>query len=259
MLKTKNRPWTREETIVALALYYQLPFSSVNKFHPEVILHSQIIQRSPSSLGMKIGNLGSLDIKLKKDGIVGLGNSSVLDRTIWNEFSNNLDQLAYESKMIIAKLSGNPIESLEDIFPTEFPLGHEREALIKQRINQKFFRNTVLAAYNSTCCITGIKHPALLVASHIVPWAKNPNERLNPQNGLCLNALHDKAFDKGLISIAPDYTIQVSSQLLKLNSPTDDMLWNSLLNIDGTQIMLPERHKPARHLLEYHFNQIFIK
>ena len=47
--------------------------------------------------------------------------------------------------------------------------------------------------------------PALLRASHIVPWADCGDEqRLDVHNGLLLSALWDAAFDKGLISFADD-------------------------------------------------------
>ena len=80
----------------------------------------------------------------------------------------------------------------------------ERETIVKTRVNQELFRSAVLSSYDDACCITGIDLPPLLVASHIVPWSKDPRERLNPRNGLCLNALHDRAFDRGLISVDPE-------------------------------------------------------
>jgi putative restriction endonuclease len=45
----------------------------------------------------------------------------------------------------------------------------------------------VLAAYDYKRCITGIAISELLLASHIVPWATDPKQRMNPRNGLCLN------------------------------------------------------------------------
>ncbi|SUA24417.1 Uncharacterised protein [Neisseria gonorrhoeae] len=52
-----------------------------------------------------------------------------------------------------------------------------------------------------------IKQPELLVASHIKPWREDKDNRLNPRNGLCLNALHDKAFDRGLLGIDENFKI----------------------------------------------------
>lgn len=93
------------------------------------------------------------------------------------------------------------------------------------RVNQEFFRNTLLANYNSRCCLTGLSNKALLVASHIKLWkVSDPKtERLAPDNGLLLNALHDKAFDRGLITITKDLMIVVSGAVGH-ETPEDECL-----------------------------------
>ena len=62
----------------------------------------------------------------------------------------------------------------------------------------------MLASYNATCCVSGLRHDKLVIASHIVPWCHDTHNRLNPQNGLCLSALHDRAYDQGLMTVLPD-------------------------------------------------------
>ena len=62
----------------------------------------------------------------------------------------------------------------------------------------------MLASYNATCCVSGLRHEKLGIASHIVPWSHDTHNRLNPQNGLCLSALHDRAYDQGLMAVLPD-------------------------------------------------------
>jgi putative restriction endonuclease len=94
------------------------------------------------------------------------------------------------------------------IFPKE-----ERE--VKTRVNQTIFRQIVIANYSGKCAITEIDIPDLLLASHIIPWSKNEEERLNPENGICLSALYERAFDKGYISINENFEILLSSQLKK--------------------------------------------
>ena len=69
--------------------------------------------------------------------------------------------------------------------------------------------------YLSKCAITGIDIPDLLFASHIIPWSKNEDERLNPENGICLSALYDRAFDKGYISINDRFEVLISPILKK--------------------------------------------
>lgn len=124
-----------------------------------------------------------------------------------------------------AKFEHVPIEKIIDIDENELPkAGQERNQMVKVRINQSFFRDTIMAAYNSTCCITGLTNREILIAGHIKPWSVDKKNRLNPRNGLALNALHDKAFETGLITITPEYKIKISSLLIrtKKNKPIHD-------------------------------------
>ena len=206
--------WTREQTIVALNLYCKIPFNKVASNHPDVIRIANIIGRTPNSVKMKIGNFGSFDPELKRRGIVGLGNTSKLDEIVWNEFNDDWENLAYESELLISMFTDQPIEKVAEINISDIPIGKEREAIIKQRVNQSFFRSTILSSYNLKCCITGLSIPELLVSSHIVPWSKDEKNRLNPHNGLCLNSIHDKAFDKGFITVTSEFRIKVSKYFI---------------------------------------------
>ena len=87
---------------------------------------------------------------------------------------------------------------------------------IKARVNQNIFQRFVIANYSGKCAITGIDIPALLLASHIIPWAKNEEERLNPENRICLSPLYDRAYDQGYISINENYEILLSSEIMKI-------------------------------------------
>jgi putative restriction endonuclease len=150
---------------------------------------------------MKVGNFGRLDPELKKQGIAGLAHGSKTEEEVWNEFNGNWEKLAYESELLIAKFAQKSIEETSEIEIEDLTEGIERQALVKQRVNQSFFRSAVLSSYDFKCCITGLSIPDFLVASHIIPWAKNKEQRLNPRNGLCLNSIHDKAFDISMIKL----------------------------------------------------------
>ena len=90
----------------------------------------------------------------------------------------------------------------------------------------------------------------LLIASHIVPWREDHHNRLNPQNGLCLSALHDRAFDQGLITVTPEYLVVVSPALKRKSA--DSFLADALLSYDQSKIKLPERFKPSPDFLQWH-------
>jgi len=255
-MKKDDQRWTREQTIVAFNLYCKIPFNRVTSSHPEIIKVANEIGRSVNSVKMKIGNFGSFDPELKKRGIVGLANASKLDEEVWNEFNSNWDDLAFESEKVLSDFDGKDV--LEDVKIVEEDLyfgdGIEKERLVKTRVNQNFFRQTVLSAHNFSCCITGIDLPELLVASHIIPWSKAEKNRLNPRNGLCLNALHDRAFDKGLMTVTNDFKIKISPRVLSQPSESVE-IW--LASFNEKNIVVPERFVPSQEFLEYHNKNIF--
>ena len=94
------------------------------------------------------------------------------------------------------------------------PQTTEAERLVVQRIGQDIFRAALMDYWGGRCPITGITDPALLRASHIVPWAEcDDAQRLDVHNGLLLSALWDAAFDAGLVSFANDGTVLASPDL----------------------------------------------
>ncbi|EOQ90038.1 HNH endonuclease [Leptospira yanagawae serovar Saopaulo str. Sao Paulo = ATCC 700523] len=204
---------------------------------------------------MKVGNFGRLDPELKKQGIVGLGNGSKLDEIVWNEFHGNWEKLAYESELLIAQFQNKKIEELFEDVVIEFPIGKEKESLVKQRVNQNFFRSTILSSYNIRCCMTGLSVPDFLVASHIKPWKTDEFNRLNPHNGLCLNSIHDRAFDRGFMTVTPDYKIKVSKYFEDFTK--DHAVPDLFLKYDNQSIILPDRFLPSKDFLDWHSKNIF--
>lgn len=251
-----RRNWSREEIIIALYLYYIIPFQKVSSRNPVIEEYAKFLNRSAAALGMKIGNLGRFDNTLKKQNISGLSNGSKLDELVWEEFFEKWDLLADTSFRILESLRKSlDHEALNGESDLIFKSLEGKEAIrqTKVRINQAFFRASVLASYNNCCCITGINMPELLVASHIKPWSIDKENRVNPQNGLCLNSLHDKAFDRGLITISDDFCIILSTKLK--NASGMDLYFKSF---EKQKIMLPVRFSPDREFLEFHRDAIFL-
>lgn len=208
--------WTREEHIVAFYLYCKIPYSKINSGNTEIRNLAHIIGRSNGSVAMKLANFARLDPELKSRNISGLTQGAKGEELVWDEFHGKWDELAYESEQILAKYRNSSLEKSANIFTADLPKeGREREALVKMRLNQTFFRDSVLASYEFKCCVTGISAPELLVAGHIIPWSVSTNHRVNPANGICLNALHDKAFDRGLMTITPEFRIRFSEKFLQ--------------------------------------------
>ena len=250
-MKEGQKLWTRDELILGVNLYCKLPFGRLHKLNPEVINLANLIGRTPSSIAYKLVNFASLDPSLKARGIKGASNASKLDTEIWNEFFNNWDVLPYESEKLLANLENTTVEKLNNIQEMSLPKeGKTREQLVKVRVNQSFFRSSILASYNNTCCITGIKQPEFLIAGHIKPWSLDEKNRLNPQNGIAINALHDKAFESGLLTITTDYRIKISPILLKQKKSKS--IENYFLKYDNQEMILPSRFLPDIEFLKYH-------
>lgn len=245
--------WTREQTIIVLNVYCKIPFNKASNTNPEIVNAARLIGRTPVAVKMKVGNFGSFDSELKARGIVGLANTSKLDEEIWEEYHNNWDKLAYDSERIIANLSHKTIEESSGIDLKDLPEGKERESVIKQRINQSFFRMAVMSAYNFNCCISGVCNAELLEACHIVDWSKDTANRTNPKNGLCLNPFFHKAYDKNLMAITPNLEIVVSDELIQ--NTTEELFQEYLQRINGHIISLPDKFLPDRDLLDIHYQQ----
>ena len=89
----------------------------------------------------------------------------------------------------------------------------EREAIVKARIGQELFRQSLLE-YWSTCAVTGCKEENLLRASHIKPWSiATLEERLDLYNGLLLSPALDVCFDSGYVSFDDKGGILISESL----------------------------------------------
>lgn len=259
----KSNNWTREQLLVAFNLYCQLPFGKLHSRNPDIIRLAEMIGRKPGALAMKLVNIASLDPVIRDSGRSGLSGASNNDREMWAEMQRDWNTFALESQAIVdALVSENKAElnaeittlSDDEVVEENYSSG-TRTVQTQARIGQHFFRRSVLSAYAGRCCITGLAHSGLLVASHIVPWREDKDNRLNPRNGLCLSMLHDKAFDQGLITLNPDYTIKVSQSINKLKNNPFASEW--LIGLEGKTITLPEKFSPSLEFLDWHRQHIF--
>jgi putative restriction endonuclease len=248
--KSQRGNWTREEHILAFNLYCKIPFGRQHSRAPEIIELAKLLGRSAGSVALKLNNLSRLDPELQARGIKGMAHGAKGELEVWRDFESDPDALAFESERLLARFTGRKLEDIAGIDEHELPSeGRERERMVRVRVNQHFFRAAVLSAYDYKCCVTGLAVPELLVASHIVPWADDPKQRMNPRNGLCLNALHDRAFDRGLMFLDQDLKVCFRAEI-KSRPNRDGMEW--LLGYEGRGIRWPRKFKPDLALLEAH-------
>jgi hypothetical protein len=257
--------WTRDELIVAFNLYCKLRFGQCHRRNPQVVALAKVLGRTPNAVAMKLCNFASFDPAHQERGVVGLANVSRADKEIWDEFNANWADLGVASEKAFRELLGGGV--------TELPEGGEPEpsedaetgasstrqteaqCLQSVRLGQAFFRATVLASYQGQCCLCRLPCKALLIASHIVPWAVRPDLRLDPRNGLCLCAIHDKAFDRGLLSVDACFRALISPRLHEHASHS--VVVTVFLAFKGQQIAPPEKFRPSPEYLEYHRDRIF--
>jgi putative restriction endonuclease len=251
-MERHNKDWTREEHILAFNLYCKIPFGSIHMNNPRIIELARILGRKVGSVSLKLSNFARLDPALQARGIRGMKHGAKGEEEVWHEFANRPEELAFESERLLADRLGQSIEQVADVDTNDLPAaGIEREATVRVRVNQSFFRSRILSAYNFRCCVTGLTIQPLLTASHIIPWAEDEKNRLNPKNGLCLNALHDRAFDRHLMWVEDDFVVRFSPQLHKaVDSAKETVDW--LTKFDGSRLLLPKKFAPDSEFLKRH-------
>lgn len=254
-----RKDWTREELILAFNLYCKLPYGKFNNRNQEVNELGALIGRTGGAVAFKLVNFVSLDPVHKAQGRKGATNVGKLDKEIFNEFTNNWDELLYESEKILATKKQIDIEIIYDDILKDLKnkKGETKIREVKVRINQDIFRKMVLSNFNFRCAVSQINIPELLIASHIKPWSKDKKNRLNPSNGLCLSGTYDKAFDKGLISLNDNLEIIISSRLKRFSN---QVFYNDyFLEKEGQKIILPQKFMPDLEFIHYHNDEIFDK
>ena len=254
----RSRLWERAETLAAFNLYCKMPSNKISRHNKEIITLAEKLKRTPGALGMKMENLRWHDLdnqRHDRDKKKGLPHGSALDKNIWKEFFDDPETIMYESEKARVYFDGKTMEEIADEeYGIEMPKSEEREQKIRARVGQNIFRKLVLLSYDEKCCISGLATEELLIASHIKPWREKQG-RLDPRNGLCLNALYDRAFDRGLITIFPGGKIAVSEYLLKQANECDESAL--IAGYAGKKIRMPHRFKPKKEFLEYHNNKIY--
>ena len=253
-----------EQLLVAFRLYCRIPFGKLHRGNPEIIELARLMGRTPSSVGMKACNFASLDPVQRARKIAGLGNVSRDDRLLWDAFQKNAEATAAEAEAAYARLIGKEPAPAEAEISVEaeftFPTGPtEITRTVRARRVQGFFRAAVLTSYESRCAISGIAIPELLNASHIIPWQKDMKRRADPSNGIALNTLYDRAFDRGLITFDESLRLVLSDRLKtrKKNQEMPSLLKQSFHDLEGTALRLPKRFTPDPAAMAWHRNNIF--
>lgn len=246
--------WSRDELLVAFRLYCRTPFGKLHQHNPEIVELARTLGRTPSAVGMKACNFASLDPIQQARNISALGNVSRGDREVWEAFQENPEAIAAEAEEAYARISGRDAPPLEsELVIPDGPTEVARTVRIRRV--QAFFRAAVLSGYEYRCALSDIAVPELLNASHIIPWKTNTERRADPRNGIALNALYDRAFDRGLITFDEQMRMVVSRRLRGGDVPL--LQREALLNMEGNPLRLPYRFAPDPMAMAYHREHVF--
>lgn len=181
-----------------------------------------------------------------------MANGGKLDEIVYNEFVNNWDEMLFESEQLLTQYEETTIDKKYESILVDLAdkKGEVKIREVKTRVNQNLFRQLILSIYQKKCAISGIDISEMLVAGHILPWAEHEKERLNPENGICLSSIYDKAFEKGFIGIDENYKILISSELK--GNIKKDYFQPFFGRFEGKIINLPDRFLPSKEFLCKH-------
>ena len=134
------RRWSREELILAFNLYCRTPFGRIHIRNPEIVELARLLGRSPGAVSYKLANLARLDPALQARGIRGMSHGAKGEVEIWEEFAADGEALAFESERLLAERTGRDIETAVETSDIADLEGREREAIVRTRVNQSYFR-----------------------------------------------------------------------------------------------------------------------
>lgn len=184
----------------------------------------------------RIGVIEELDIQLAEISGPGLAHYRLDSLGRLYAVLSRIYQLA-------ASLPDAPLRQFQ-VKTKDLPSRTEAERLVVQRIGQDIFRASLMEYWQGRCPLTGITDPALLRASHIIPWSEceSDAERLDVYNGLLLSALWDAAFDRALVTFDDDGKPVFSPDLSE--AARAELRWNSPIALsDGHRKYLTGHRK----------------
>jgi hypothetical protein len=253
----EGRLWTRNEVILAMALYRDAG-RLLGRENERVQELARLLGRTEGSIATKLANVRAVERK----GQGGLSHASDVDRKVWAEFQGRDLELQAEAERIrAATYKEDPPLNEEQIRADERRIlegkveSTERFSRTRRRQQTDAFRRIVLRNYGSSCSFCGLDVSKLLDAAHIRPWSVDLQGRLDPSNAICLCVLHHRAFDQGLLTLSQDLKVTTS---VKLNRSTNPFVKSTLLVLDGVAMRLPNRSEPKASAVDYHRQYVFL-
>ena len=80
--------WSVDEITLALALYFRTPYSRISPRNPHIQALARQLNRTSGAVSLKLGNLATLDKRLRESGKKGFANGSKNERVVWDAYVN---------------------------------------------------------------------------------------------------------------------------------------------------------------------------
>lgn len=143
---------------------------------------------------------------------------------------------------------------------TQFVIAEKRlndrygaEVLTRVRLGQSAFRIMITDAYQRKCAITGERTLPALDAAHIKPYDRSGPHSIS--NGLLLRSDIHKLFDKGYLTISPEYIVDVSKRIKE-----EYENGREYYQYKGKRLITcpsDEINKPSKEFIEWHNREIY--
>ena len=120
------------------------------------------------------------------------------------------------------------------------------------RLGQGAFRALVTDVYERRCAVTRERTLPVLEAAHIRPYGEGGEHRVD--NGLLLRRDLHTLFDRGYLTVSPDYHLEVSRTIREeFENGRDDYA------LHGRELLIPRKlaERPSAEFLRWHNEIVF--
>ena len=133
-----------------------------------------------------------------------------------------------------------------------------KEVTIRPRLGQGAFRLAVIDSYERACAVTGEHSLPVLDSAHIRPYKQGGEHAVT--NGILLRTDLHRLFDRGYVTVTPDYEFRVSEALM--DEYDNGRVYYELerrIREEGGRVRLPADSKlwPDREKLAWHGERVF--
>ena len=130
--------WSKNELIICFCLYLKIPFGKISTKSIEIIELAEVLNRTPSSIAMRLSNFASIDPLLQERGIKGLSGGYNQVKPIWIEFHNNQKELFLIGVKILNQFNSIDHNSklYQLLFLSEIDGGNSSGRSISNKVNE---------------------------------------------------------------------------------------------------------------------------